>query len=231
MVPPRLSLGTKPALEGVDSRADVTDPMPRAQEVDQAAPGVLVWQAYDGKVKADLFSTALATPNGTYVVDPIPLTPDGLQSVHALGKAAGIFVTNSNHARAAAEYARTLAVPVFAHRELSGARDFPEIIAVQDGEQLSPGLTAVALDGGPAGEMALHCTNEGGTLVLGDALINFEPHGFGLLPAKYCLDAPLLRQSLEKFLDYTFERMLFAHGTPILSKARLQVEQLLAKSR
>ena len=68
-------------------------------------------------------------------------------------------------------------------------------------------------------------------MIVGDALINFEPHGFGLLPAKYCLDANLMRRSLGKLLDHAFERMLFAHGTPILSGARVRVEQLLATIR
>ncbi len=227
---PRAPLG-KPALEGVKSRADVTHPMPRAQEVDEVAPGVCIWQAYDSKSKADLFSTALTTHAGTYVVDPIPLTSDGLRSLRARPNAAGIFVTNANHARTAAEFARILAVPIFTHRELSRALDFPQVTAVQDGEELSRGLTAIALDGGPAGEMALHYNDNGGTIILGDALINFEPHGFGVLPAKYCLDANLMRQSLAKLLNYAFERMLFAHGTPILSRAHARVEQLLAAIR
>jgi hypothetical protein len=205
--------------------------MPRAQEVDEVAPGILIWQAYDSKIRADLFSTALTTHTGTYVVDPIPLASDGLRTLRAQRKAAGIFVTNVNHARAAAEFARTLSLPIFAHGELSGTPDFPHVTAVQDGEVLSRGLTAVALDGGPAGEMALHYNDNGGTMILGDALINFEPHGFGVLPAKYCLDASLLRQSLAKLLNYPFERMLFAHGTPILSGARVHVEQLLATIR
>ena len=81
--------------------------MPRAQEVDEVSPGIFVWQAYDRKVKADLFSTALETHAGTYVVDPIPLGSDGLLSLWARRKAAGIFVTNANHARAAAVFAKT----------------------------------------------------------------------------------------------------------------------------
>jgi hypothetical protein len=201
--------------------------MPRAQEVDEVSPGILVWQAYDAKSRADLFSTALTTRTGTYVIDPIPLTSDGLRSLRAQAKAAGIFVTNVNHIRAAAAFARALSLPIFAHGELSGAPDFPQVTAVQDGEEFSRGLTAVALDGGPAGEMALHYADNGGTIVLGDALINFEPHGFGMLPAKYCEDANLLRQSLAKLLDYAFERMLFAHGTPILADARAHLEELL----
>jgi hypothetical protein len=205
--------------------------MPRAQEVDEVLPDILVWQAYDSKSRADLFSTALTTHAGTYIVDPIMLGPDGLRSLCAQRRAAGIFVTNVNHARAAVEFARALSLPIFAHSQLSDAPDFPQVIAVQDGEELSRGLTAIALDGGPAGEMALHYNDNAGTIILGDALINFEPHGFGVLPAKYCLDANLMRQSLAKLLNYPFERMFFAHGTPILSGARVRVERLLATIR
>lgn len=205
--------------------------MPLAQEVDQVSPGIFVWQTYDRKVKADLFSSALVTPAGTYLVDPIPLGPNALVSLRALPGAAGIFVTNENHARAAAEFAEGFSSPIYLHHELAGAPGFPNARSVRDGEAISNGLTAVALDGGPAGEMALHYDDNGGTMVLGDALINFEPHGFSLLPAKYCLSAKLMHRSLGKLLDYPFDRMLFAHGTPILSGARARVEQLFATIR
>ena len=199
--------------------------MPRAQEIDQVAPGLSLWQAYDKTVKADLFSTALETPAGIYLVDPIPF------DLRAQRKVAGIFVTNANHTRAASQFARLFRAPIFVHAELQGTVDFPNATGVQDGKVFSEGLTGIAIEGGPAGEMALHYDDGGGTLVLGDALINFEPHGFGLLPAKYCLDARLMRRSLGKLLDYAFDRMLFAHGTPILSGARARVEQLLATIR
>jgi hypothetical protein len=202
--------------------------MQRTEEVDQVSPRIFVWQTYDSKIKADLFSTALETPAGIYVVDPIPLWPDGLLSLRATGKAAGIFVTNGNHARAAAQFAEAFSVSTYVHETLRESPDFPQATWVRDGEMFSQGLTAVAINGGPAGETALHCDDNGGTMVLGDALINFEPHGFGLLPGKYCLDPKLMRRSLGKLLDYAFERMLFAHGTPILSDARARVEQLLA---
>jgi len=205
--------------------------MPCAQEVDEVSPGIFVWQVYDSKVKADLFSTALETHAGTYLVDPITLGSDGLLSLRAHRKAAGIFVTNANHARAAAEFAKTFSIPIYVHDELRGSPDFLQATWVQDGEVFSQGLTAVAIEGGPAGEAALHYNDSGGTMVLGDALINFEPHGFGLLPAKYCLDSNLMRRSLGKLLDYAFDRMLFAHGTPILFGAHARVEQLLATIR
>jgi len=202
--------------------------MSRAQEIDEVSPGIFVWQTYDGKVKADLFSTALDTKKGLYLVDPIPVASNHLAALRANRKAAGIFVTNANHTRAAGEFSKSLSVPIHAHQDLRGTTDFSEATWVQDGEALSPGLTVIGIDGGPAGESALHYADNGGTIVVGDALINFEPLGFALLPAKYCLDQKLMRQSLAKLLEFAFEHMLFAHGTPILTGARARLEKLLA---
>ncbi len=203
--------------------------MPLAQEFDQVAPRIFIWQAYDKTVKADLVSTGLETTAGIYLVDPISLEPDILPDLRARQKVVGIFVTNVNHTRAASQFARMFAAPIFVHAEVRGSVGFPNATGVQDGKMLSEGLPGIAIDGGPAGEMALHYDDADGAMVLGDALINFEPHGFGLLPAKYCLNARLMRRSLGKLLDYSFERIFFAHGTPILSGARARVEQLLGK--
>jgi hypothetical protein len=96
---------------------------------------------------------------------------------------------------------------------------------------VAPGLTALAIDGAPSGEIALYYDADGGTMVMGDALINFEPHGFALLPAKYCRDFKLMRRALPRLLEYPFERMLFAHGTPLLVGAHRRLEQLLAADR
>lgn len=200
------------------------------QTIDEVFPGIFVWQTYDGTVKADLFSTALETASGTYLVDPISLDGESLLGFGIQHKVCGIWVTNVNHARAAADFAGTFAVPVYVHHDLRGHGDFPNTTAVSVGEELAQGLTGIAIDGGPLGEMALHYNASGGTMVLGDALINFEPHGFGFLPAKYCRNGRLMRRSLRQLLDYAFDRMFFAHGTPILSDARARVEQLLATS-
>lgn len=205
--------------------------MTPAQETVQVAPGIHVWQAYNSAVKAELFSTSLETEAGLFLIDPIPLESNLLGGLRGRSRLAGIFLTNENHVRASAHMAATLAVPVFVHRRLQGKAEFSIATGVDDGEVLSEGVTAVAIDGGPAGEMALHHDAEDGTMVVGDALINFEPTGFGFLPAKYCQDVKQMRRSLRKLLDYRFDRLLFAHGTPILSDARSRVELLLAEGR
>jgi hypothetical protein len=205
--------------------------MPIAQELDQVAPGILIWQLYDRTVKADLFSTALETASGVYLIDPVPLKPDCLALLSARSEMAGIIVTNENHWRATSDFAVRFSVPVHLHSTLLETAGLSRMVALKDKSRLPSGLTAITIEGAPAGEIAVHHDEDGGTMVLGDALINFEPHGFGLLPAKYCSDFKLMRRSLPRLLDYSFERILFAHGTPILSKGRERLEALLRECR
>jgi hypothetical protein len=179
-----------------------------AAELEHVAPGVFLWRAYDPSIKTELFSTGLATPSGVYLIDPIPLAPAELR---LLTDVAGIIVTNENHDRSSGGFAAQFDVPIFS----AGNGSFP------------PSLTAIPIEGAAPGEIAIHTTVAGGVIVVGDALINFDPYGFTFLPAKYCTDHKLMRRSLVKLLGYSFERMLFAHGTPIQSGARQRLEALL----
>lgn len=201
--------------------------MPIASEIEPVAPGISLWRLYDPAVKADLFSTAVETDNGTFLVDPAPLASDALADLSTQPSIAGIAVTNENHFRAAASFADQFNVPIFVHPALTEGSAVPRTKPVRDREVFAPGLTAIEIVGGPTGEIAIHSDADSGTLIIGDALINFEPYGFALLPAKYCSNAKAMRRSLPKLLHYTFERMLFAHGTPILTAARERLEQLL----
>ena len=63
----------------------------------------------------------------------------------------------------------------------------------------------ISVEGAVAGELILHYALNGGTLIVDDALINFEPYRFSFLPAKYCSNEKEMRRSL---------RILFAHGAP-----------------
>lgn len=183
--------------------------MPEAAEIELVVGGVWIWRAYDPAVKAELFSTALATSGHVYLIDPIPLAPGAIAELNGFGRITGVIVTNENHQRAGGHFAEQFQVPIY------------------EGGFHRDGLNGIAIDGAPAGEIAILCESDGGTMVIGDALINFEPYGFALLPAKYCSNQKTMRRSLVKLLDYSFDRMLFAHGTPILSDARQRLEQLL----
>ncbi len=192
--------------------------------------GALIWQRYDPSVKAELFSTAFTNRAGTFLIDPIPLSDESLAAALGENRIAGIFVTNANHARAAAAFSERFAVPIFAHPAVRAEIGEAAVTAVADGET-HLGMQVIELSGAAPGEIALYSPEGIGTVVIGDAVINFGSNGFALLPAKYCENARLLPKSLRKLLTLNFERLLFAHGTPILSGAHAKLATLLHASR
>jgi glyoxylase-like metal-dependent hydrolase (beta-lactamase superfamily II) len=198
-----------------------------ASDLVQVAPSVFIWQAYDPAVKADLFSSAVVTVDGIFLVDPIPIEKAPFSQLREEGPIAGIVVTNSNHHRAFAQFAEQFAVPIFAHCETFADTTPRQFRRVADGGTICDELHVIGGEGAATGEIILHCTLDDGTLIVGDALINFEPYGFTFLPSKYCSDAKLMRRSLRQLLRFDFERILFAHGAPILSRAKRKLEQLL----
>lgn len=196
--------------------------MSHALEIESVAPGAFLWRYYDRAIKADLFSTGFEADERIFLIDPIALASDALKDLKDI---AGVVVTNENHVRLAAQFADRFRVPIYA--EATVAARITGATPIDVAGPFAPTLTAVPLEGAAIGEIAIHSDAGMGTIVMGDALINFEPHGFTFLPAKYCSNFKLMRTSLTKLLDYSFERMLFAHGTPILSRARERLEALL----
>ena len=198
-------------------------------EIHQVLPRISVWQRYDPAVKADLFSTALLTDIGLYLVDPILLPPDDVRALGSEREIAGIVVTNANHARSAAAHSETFAAPIFAHRDTFPELKGGELKEVQDGSVVRGDLEIIEIPGAAAGEIAIYAAADGGTIIVGDALINFEPYGFTFLPAKYCENQKRMRTSLRKLLAHPAGRLLFAHGMPILKEATARLRELLGE--
>ena len=190
-------------------------------------PGIWIWQNYDSSVKADLFSSALAVASGLYLVDPIPLTEPTLDELPKLAPVLGIIVTNANHHRSAAAYSERFSVPVLAHARAFEDSKLARFNEIENGARISGELEVIEIEGAVAGEIALYHPINGGTLIVGDALINFDPYGFAFLPRKYCLKEKKMRRSLRQLLARPAERMLFAHGAPILSGVSARLQQLL----
>ena len=206
---------------------DTAPAMPCAEELQRVRSDTYIWQVYDPKVKTDLFSSALVTSEGIFVVDPVPLAESALALLPQLGPIIGIIVTNSNHERASADFAQRFSAPVFAHSESLATERFFGFTAVGDGDRICEALDVTVIDGAAPGEIALSYPLNSGVLIVGDALINFEPQGFSFLPKKYCSNEKEMRRSLRKLLPHKSERMFFAHGSPILSGATARLQRLL----
>jgi len=187
-------------------------------------PGFALWHTYDPKIKAELFSSALAAGNGLTIFDPIALPTAHRTDLESLGRVAGIVITNANHLRDAATFAHFYSAQIFAPPELPG--ELPYRRNLHDGLAIGP-LRVIRMEGAADGEFTLYHPDDGGTLITGDALINFDPYGFTLLPRKYCADQKQMIRSLRKLLDLDFSRIFFAHGNPIMIRARERLEALL----
>jgi hypothetical protein len=195
-----------------------------ASEFIEVAPGIVVWETYEPSIKSDLSSTAIRTSAGWIVVDPVPLAPAALSALEAAAPINSIVVTNSNHLREALSLAQSGSRPIFAsdgiHSEVAAVQPLPR-------SSEREGVRFIPVDGAAAGEIALYIERDGGSIVVGDALINFGSHGFTLLPRKYCQDQKLLRASLANLARLPFSRLFFAHGTPILTGANARLAAVL----
>lgn len=200
------------------------NPSPELQPV---SPHTAIWHTYDPAVKADLYSTVLSTPAAVCIIDPIAVPAHDLSTFAFGSQVAAIVVTNHNHWRASASLAAQLSVNIFANHGADLREAHQKFIAVNDGDCIANGFEVIAVEGAAPGEIALYSEIDGGSLVVGDALINFEPYGFTFLPAKYCDDHRKMKRSLRRLLEFKMERMFFAHGTPITNRASARLRALL----
>ena len=190
-------------------------------------PNIFNWSACDPSVKADLYSTGIAIADATFFVDPIVISRQVLKKLLlSFPPPRGLIVTNDNHWRNSQTLAEDLSVPIFARASDQSNDDRPPFVPLPDA-RLGGNLAVLPIEGAAPGEIALHFPADGGTLIIGDALINFEPYGFTFLPAKYCSNQKEMRRSLLKLLNYEVERIFFAHGTPLLARAGSRLRELL----
>ena len=186
----------------------------------QITSDLFVWHGYNPECKTDCTSTAIRTPDGFVLIDPVRLEEQAIERMVSDDKVVAVLLTNGNHLRGSLYEKERLDVPIYAP---SGAESMvPVDHLVSDGELLWETLRAIALPGGSPGETAYHAP---GVLVIGDAVTNLD--GLQVLPEKYCADLPLLLNSLRAIRPLQFEIACFAHGLPIVGKARQKLADIV----
>src|SRR5213595_3543805 len=124
-----------------------------------------IWYNYNPTVRAELFSTSFSEKNELTVFDPILLPPPYRAELDSLGRVAHVVVTNANHLRDTLNF--SCSAQIFAPPELNAKLTHNH--ALFDGLQVGP-FRAVKIDGAAEGEFALYHSDDGGTLIVGDAL-------------------------------------------------------------
>jgi glyoxylase-like metal-dependent hydrolase (beta-lactamase superfamily II) len=186
----------------------------------QITSDLFVWHGYNPECKTDCTSTAVRTPEGFVLIDPVRLEEQAIERMVSDDKVVAVLLTNGNHLRGSLYEKERLDVPIYAP---DGAQDIVRADrVVSDGELLWETLRAIALPGGSPGETAYHAP---GLLVIGDAVTNLD--GLGVLPEKYCANLPLLLNSLRALRPLQFDIACFAHGLPIVGNARERLAEIV----
>jgi len=188
------------------------------------------WSVFDEAREIDFHSVLWVRDGGNVAVDPLPMSDHDRVHLSSLGSLATIVVTNSDHVRGAAELAE-------AHEaELVGPAGEQDRFPVEcrrwlsDGDQVVPGLTAIALDGSKTpGELAL--VLETTTLITGDLVRAHQGGRLCLLPDRKLSDKTRALASVARLAELPhIEAVLVGDGWPIFSGGASALRALVGRN-
>ncbi len=200
-----------------------------ATKLNEVAPSLFGWSTFQTQWKVDFNSYVLCTPEGLLLIDPTMPAPPVLTKLEALGEPLAIVLTNAHHDRDADAFRKLYGVQIYANEKAQSDCDTKIDVLTVDGEKLPGGLKTIFLTGVTTGEMALFTKNNGGILLIGDALLNPPGKRLQLLPAQFIEDKKQARVSLLKLLDFNFKIATFGHGEPLTKNAKKAIAAFLRK--
>lgn len=153
------------------------------------------WSVFQEQHELDFNGFAWIRGAENVLIDPMPMSAHDLEELRRLGGASLIVVTNSFHLRATGELAAALGAKIAGPCAERGGFPFDCDRWIEDGEELLPGLVAIAQDGSKTpGELAL--VLDGTTLIAGDLVRGHRAGSLNLLPDAKLKDPAAARASV-----------------------------------
>jgi glyoxylase-like metal-dependent hydrolase (beta-lactamase superfamily II) len=163
-------------------------------------PDLFTWSRYDEPLRIDFNGILWRREGGNVLVDPPPLADCDVRHLDALGGAASIILTTSDHVRGAREIAARTGAQLLGP---AAERDaFPVACAgwLAEEDEPFPGLRVHALGGSKTeGELAL--VLEETTAIFGDAVRAHRAGALMLLPREKLRDPLRLVESLRSLRE------------------------------
>jgi hydroxyacylglutathione hydrolase len=201
--------------------------MTPATELRKLSKSLFGWASFHRQWKIDFNSYALKTTEGVVFIDPMTPAPTVLNHLESLGEPVAIILTNAHHDRDADAFRKQYQIQIYAHEKAQSDCDTKIDLLVVDGEKLPGGFKAIHLPGSADSEIALLSKNDGGIVMIGDALLNPAGRDLMLLPDQYIEDRKQAMQSLRKLATLDFQIATFAHGEPIVGDAKNKISAFL----
>ena len=185
------------------------------------------WSVFDEGRDIDFHSVLWVRPEGNVAIDPLPLSEHDRAHLERLGSVSLIVVTNSDHEREAKSLAEATGARVLGP---AGEREQLACDAwLGDGDEVVPGLTAMALDGSKTpGELVLLL--EGSTLITGDLIRAHEAGRLCLLPDPKLSDKQKAVASLRRLAALpAIDAVLPGDGWPVFRGGAQALADLAAE--
>jgi len=192
-------------------------------------PDLYAWSSFDEGRDIDFNGVAWIRPDGNVLVDPLPMSGHDRAHLEALGGAALIVVTNSDHVRGAADIAQRYGATLCGPR---AERDgFPLACSrwLADGDEVVPGLQIVEMHGSKTpGELALVLDRT--TLVTGDLVRGHAGGSLNLLPDAKLADRARAVASVRRIVEKypRIEAVLVGDGWPVFHDGASALAMLAA---
>ena len=167
------------------------------------------------------------------LVDPLPMSPEEVQEIEALGTPTHILLTCEYHLRESESYKEKWGCKIFANEVELERYQVPIDGTFQDGERLWRLIDLIYIPDVKFPDTALLVREGGGVLIVGDLLAGgrkdqgISEGELGVCGPEYVPDLGKARHSLGKLLDYSFEVMCFGHGSPVWDAPKAKLEQYL----
>ena len=160
-------------------------------------PDLLTWSRYDERLRIDFNGVLWRREGGNVLVDPPPLGEDDARHLDALGGAAAIVLTTSDHVRGAREIAARTGARLLGPAGERAGFPVPCAAWLSDGERPFAGLVVRELRGSKTeGELALVLDET--TAIFGDAVRAHHAGALMLLAREKLRDPDRLLESVRR---------------------------------
>jgi hypothetical protein len=195
----------------------------------EIAPGLWYWTAAHPAWHAacdwptDVGCVCYRTPEATVLIDPlVPHEEEEAfwEFVDGLALPVKVLLTAPWHRRDAYRVAERCRTTVWAHALAARTVDFPT-----RSDELPAGIETFVPDGDAEGQVAFYL-HEHAALVVAEFFVGTED-GLMLAPSPALHDVEAFHRSMRTLLDLPIERVLVAHGPPVLADGRSRIAEAL----
>lgn len=193
----------------------------------QIVPDVQMWSVPVPDRGYDFNGFAVATEDGTVVIDPPEPVADGWGAIDMLEPFAGVWVTNRNHSRAAAAFRERYGTPIYVHEADADRLEAGADQTLSGDERLPGEIRLIHVPGKSPGEVAFHLPRSN-ALIVGDVVIGVPAGELSTYPEKVVDDMNELRRSAARLLEYEFDALLLCDGEPIVAGGKQKLREFVA---